>query len=155
MKKQPQEKSKSHFNNALLLFVISAALIGWGAYDTLNHREFMANADSTSGRVIKIHRNTVNEREDGKQIRTTYISADIEYMVKGKKYLHTTPDATTNIMQEGGTVTVYYNPSAPEEAKVDDGNGVNNKNKWIWICALVSLGAAIYFVFQYRKSKAS
>jgi hypothetical protein len=155
-KNTDREKVKSHKRNGIFLTIAGIAALALGIWDYQDTKSFLATAKTTTGKVTEVKQRvkTDHKAEDYDERRKITYDATINYVVNNKKY-DLESESSNNTFSVGETVTVYYDPENPDEAKVDEGGGVDSRGKWIMLFGLIALiGGIVYFVMAKKAKKA-
>jgi len=103
-------------------------------------RRFLSRAESAEGRVVEMEKTRESNRERG--TRYTYTPVILFTTKAGGEVRFKGPPRTVLVkLEEGDTVRLFYDPDAPEDARVDSFAGL-----WFGAAILLAVGAAAIFI---------
>jgi len=141
-----EKEAKSNIATGVVLIFLCFLIFGMGIKENLEIKAFMKKAEETTGYVEDVKKQKVYRRRN--RNRTKY-TATVKYTVDEKEYtvkVSTKQSSTiTAPYSVGDSITVYYNPSNPKDARCD-----KNPNGLIYF-SLVGIPIGIYLIVKGKK----
>ena len=138
--------AKSNIATGVVLIFLCVCIFGMGIKENLETKAFMEKAEETTGYVEEVKKERIHRRRHRNQIKYT---ATVKYTVDEKEYTvkFTAKQSSSRMapFSPGESITIYYNPSNPKDARYDKySNG-------LFYLSLVGIPMGIYFIVRGKK----